>query len=106
VLMSSIIDFEPSSFDEATGQQVWKDAMMKEYQSMMKTNVWDIVLRPEGKFVLTSKWIYKIKYVPYGSIEKYKAREGSPKKWEWTMRRLLFQSPGIPLSRLLFHLLR
>jgi hypothetical protein len=50
-LMSSIIDSEPSSFEEATGQQVWKDAMMEEYRSIMKNDVWDIVPRPEGKFV-------------------------------------------------------
>jgi hypothetical protein len=73
-LMSNIIDSEPSSFEEATGQQVWKDAMMEEYQSIMKNDVWDIVLRPKGKSVVTSKWIYKIKHTADGSIEKYKAR--------------------------------
>ena len=40
----------------------------------MKNDVWDVVPRPEGKSVVNSKWIYKIKYVAYGSIEKYKAR--------------------------------
>jgi hypothetical protein len=73
-LMSSIIDSEPSSFEEAASQQVWKDAMMEEYQFIMKNDVQDIVLRPEGKSVVTSKWIYKIKHVADGSIEKYKAR--------------------------------
>jgi hypothetical protein len=33
-----------------------------------------VVPRPEGKSVVTSKWIYKIKYVADGNIEKYKAR--------------------------------
>ena len=33
---------------------------------------WDVFPRPEGKSVVTSKWIYKIKYVAEGSIEKYK----------------------------------
>jgi hypothetical protein len=73
-LMSHIIDSEPSSYEEATGQQVWKDAMMEEYQSIMKNDVWEIVLRPEGKSVVTSKWIYKIKHATDGNIEKYKAR--------------------------------
>jgi hypothetical protein len=36
--------------------------------------VWDIVSRLEGKSVVTSKWIYKIKHAADGSIEKYKAR--------------------------------
>jgi len=38
---------------------------------------WDIdfalVLRPEGKLVMTSKLIYKIKHVVDGNIEMYKA---------------------------------
>ena len=40
----------------------------------MKNDVWDVVPRPEGKSVVTSKWIYKIKHAADGSIEKYKAR--------------------------------
>ena len=48
--------------------------MIEEYQLIMKNYVWDVVPRPQGKYVVTSKWIYKIKHVAYGSIEKYKAR--------------------------------
>ena len=55
-------------------QQVWQDAMTEEYQSIMKNDVWDIVTRPKGKSVVTSKWIYKIKHATDGSVEKYKAR--------------------------------
>ena len=33
-----------------------------------------MVLRPEGKSVVTSRWLYKIKHVADGSIEKFKAR--------------------------------
>ena len=40
----------------------------------MKNDVWEIVPRPEGNFVVSSKWIYKIKHAADGSIEKYKAR--------------------------------
>ena len=40
----------------------------------MKNDVWDVVLRLEGKLVVTSKWIYKIKHAADGSIEKYKVR--------------------------------
>ena len=48
--------------------------MIEEYQSIMKNDVWDVVPRPEGKSIVTSKWIYKIKHAPDGSIEKYKER--------------------------------
>jgi hypothetical protein len=72
--MSHIIDIEPSSYEEATGQSVWRDAMMEEYQSIMKNDVWDVIPRPKGKSIVTSKWIYKIKHAADGSVEKYKAR--------------------------------
>jgi hypothetical protein len=72
--MSHIIDYEPSCYKEASSQPIWRDAMMEEYQSIMKNDVWDIVPRPEGKFVVTSKWIYKIKHTTDGSIEKHKTR--------------------------------
>jgi hypothetical protein len=45
-----------------------------EYQAIMKNDVWDIVLIPKGKFVETSKWIYKIKHTADESIKKHKAR--------------------------------
>ena len=48
--------------------------MIEEYQSIMKNDVWEVVSRPEEKFVVTSKWIYKIKHATDGSIEKHKAR--------------------------------
>ena len=47
-----------------------KDVMMKEYQN----DVWDTVPKPEGKSIVSSKWICKIKHATNGSIEKYKAR--------------------------------
>eukprot|EP01018_Ginkgo_biloba_P029065 Gb_03166 [translate_table: standard] len=59
---------------KASEQQVWQDAMMEEYSSIMRNDVWDIVPRPEGKYVVTSKWIYKIKHVADDSVEKLKAR--------------------------------
>jgi hypothetical protein len=51
-----------------------REQVMEEYQSIMKNDVWDIVLRPEGKFVVTSKWIYKIKHIVDESIERHKLR--------------------------------
>ena len=48
--------------------------MMEEYHSIMKNDVWEIVPRPEWKLVVTSRWIYKVKHVVDGSVDKYKAR--------------------------------
>ena len=46
-----------------------EDITMKEYQN----DVWDIVPKPKGKSIVSSKWIFKIKHAADGSIEKYKA---------------------------------
>jgi hypothetical protein len=51
-----------------------EDAMVEEYQSIMKSDVWEVVPRSEGKSAVTSKWLFKIKYAVDGSIEKYIAR--------------------------------
>ena len=71
--VTSLCKSEPTTYEEASAHQVWRDAMMEEYNSIMKNEVWEVVPRPEGKSVVTSKWPYKIKDVADGSIEKYKA---------------------------------
>ena len=73
-LMCDLVDQEPTNYEEAVLKKEWKEAMTEEYQSIMKNDVWDIVPKPEGKSVVSSKWIFKIKHAAHGSIEKYKAR--------------------------------
>jgi hypothetical protein len=72
--LNTVIDSEPSTLVEASKHQVWKDAMNKEYDSILKNDVWTVVPKPHGKSVVTSKWLYNIKHEIDGSIEKYKAR--------------------------------
>ena len=74
LLVASTRDSEPSTFEEASQHSVWKDAMMDEFHSIMKNDVWDIVPRPEGKSMVTSHWLYKLKHATDGSVEKYKAK--------------------------------
>ena len=71
-LLCDIIDKEPSNYEEAIQNKEWKDAMIEEYQLIMKNDVWDVVPRPEGNSVVNSKWIYKIEHAANGS-KKYKA---------------------------------
>jgi hypothetical protein len=47
--------------------------MQEEYDSIMCNDVWEVVPRHEGKSLVTSRWLYKIKYSANGSIEKHKA---------------------------------
>ena len=61
-LMSHIIDSEPTTYKEASKHQVWKDAMTEVFHSIMNNDIWEVVLRPKGKSIVTSKWIIKIKH--------------------------------------------
>lgn len=45
----------------------------EEMKALERNKTWELVELPEGK-VVGLKWIYKMKYKPDGSIQKYKAR--------------------------------
>ena len=72
--MCDLVDKEPTFFEALLQNKEWVEDMTEEYQSIMKNDVWEIVPNPEGKSVVSSKWIYKIKHTANGIIEKYKAR--------------------------------
>ena len=72
--MCDLVDQEPTNYEEVVQKKEWVEAMTEEYKLIMKNDVWDIVPKPEGKSVVSSKWIYKIKHAADGCIEKYKAR--------------------------------
>ena len=58
----------------AVQKREWVESMTEEYQSIMKNDVWKVVSKLEGKSVVSSKWIYKIKHTVDGSTDKYKSR--------------------------------
>ena len=65
---------EPSSFEDAVEDPTWVDAMVEEYDSIVRNSAWEIVPRPEGKLVVGLRWIYKVNQAANRSVEKYKAR--------------------------------
>jgi hypothetical protein len=73
-LMRKCIMTKPSSFQEAVQDPTWVDAMVEEYDSIVKNSAREIVPRPIDKSVVGSIWIYKEKQAANGSVEKYKAR--------------------------------
>jgi hypothetical protein len=73
-LICDLPDEEPTCFEEAIQRKEWADAMKEEYQSIMKNKVWEIVPRSKNKDGVSYRWLFKIKHVADGSIEKYKTR--------------------------------
>ena len=68
---------EASSFQEAVQEPTWVDAMVEEYDSIVRNSAWEILPRPVDKSVVGSRWIYKVKQASDGIFEKYKAICGS-----------------------------
>jgi hypothetical protein len=76
------VDFEPSTItpktykEATTGPQAskWSAAIQSELDSLRKNNTWTIVDKPEGVNLISPKWVFKIKWLPNGQIDKYKAR--------------------------------
>ena len=50
--MCDLVDKEPTCFEEAIQQKEWDDAMVDEYQSIIKNNVWEVVPRLKDKSVV------------------------------------------------------
>ena len=48
-LMTELINSKPSSLGEAAQHDVWQEVMVEEYDSIMKNQVWEVFLRPQGK---------------------------------------------------------
>ena len=70
--MCDLVNQQPTSYEEDAQKKEWVEEMMKEYQSIMKNDVWDIVPKPKSKSVVSSKWIYKIKHVVDGILKSTK----------------------------------
>jgi len=47
--------------------------MAKELEMLREYKVFDIVLRPKGKNIVGSKWVYAIKWKENSSLERQKA---------------------------------
>jgi len=61
VLMSKCVVIEPSSFEEDVEDPAWVDAMVEEYDSIVRNSAWEIFPRPKWKSVVGSRRIYKVK---------------------------------------------
>ena len=52
----------------------WKEAIKSELDSIIQNHTWELVTLPPGTKLLDTKWIFKRKFKPDGSLDKFKAR--------------------------------
>jgi hypothetical protein len=64
----------PVSHREALQEPEWRTTMADEFAALTQTETWTLVPRPPGVNIVGSKWIFKTKHRPDGSIDKHKAR--------------------------------
>nr|KAJ0190715.1 hypothetical protein LSAT_V11C800406370 [Lactuca sativa] len=77
VIFSINLDDDPKTFTEAMTSRdapLWKEAINDEMDSIMGNGTWELADLPKGRRPIGSKWIFKKKYHPDGSIFAYKAR--------------------------------
>nr|GEY69651.1 retrovirus-related Pol polyprotein from transposon TNT 1-94 [Tanacetum cinerariifolium] len=70
-LLSSI---EPANVAEALRDADWDSAMQEELDQFTRLKVWRLVPRPEGKYVIKTKWIFKNKKDKSSLVIRNKAR--------------------------------
>lgn len=68
---------EPQTLEEALAApdaDQWIQALKKEYGDLMRNNTWELVERPKGKKVLTSRWVFVRKRDAHGNYVRHRAR--------------------------------
>ncbi|GJZ46316.1 putative ribonuclease H-like domain-containing protein [Tanacetum coccineum] len=65
---------EPKNYKDALTQACWIEAMQEELHEFERLEVWELVPPLDKAFVITLKWIYKVKLDELGGILKKKAR--------------------------------
>lgn len=64
----------PSSYKQALSLSGWKLAMDEEMSALDKNQTWELTVLPPGKQAVGCRWVYTVKYLLDGSVERLKAR--------------------------------
>jgi hypothetical protein len=70
-------DAEPKSYREAMrhpDSELWHQAIVREMEAHLKNVTWELVKLLHGRKAIGSKWVFKVKRNPDGTVERYKAR--------------------------------
>lgn len=69
----------PEDYEQATNldnkcRAYWQKAMDDEMNSLNENQTWNLTPLPRGAAAIPSKWVFRLKKNPDGSIDRYKAR--------------------------------
>lgn len=73
-LAAILAELEPVNLGQAMQDKRWRLAMSDEYNSMILNRTFDLVDRSLAKNIVGCRWVYCIKYLPNGSVNRFKAR--------------------------------
>lgn len=65
---------EPKTFIQVVQDSRWIEAMNKELDALESNNTWILVPLPSGKQTIGCRWVFKIKYLANGEVDRFKAR--------------------------------
>lgn len=65
---------EPTSVTQALKDKEWRFAMSDEFDAQQRNHTWDLVPPNSTQHLVGCRWVFKLKYLPNGNIDKYKAR--------------------------------
>ncbi len=69
---------EPKTYDEAISDPIhgrrWREVIGEELQNLESHHTWEYEQLPNDRKAIGSKWIFKVKYHPDGSVARFKAR--------------------------------
>jgi len=74
IVLSITQSLEPRSYNEASKDPVWVEAMNAEIKALELNDTWILTDMPQHNNVIGCKWVYKIKHKSDGSMERHKAR--------------------------------
>lgn len=72
-LMLGAVD-DPLNYNQAEKEEVWKEAMEAEINSIEKNKTWELTELPKGHIAIGLKWVYKVKRDANDNGTKHKAR--------------------------------
>ena len=67
-LMGLLSVIEPTTVDEAFSDDGWILAMQEELNQFQRNEVWDLVLKPENKNIIGTKWVFRNKLNEKGEV--------------------------------------